>query len=182
MRPTCKKTYDVVDVTCAQASGAAPSEHSAEDPGMGQRPVFNRILIVCVGNICRSPIAEVVLRDKLMNRFTVVESAGLAALAGDPIDPLAESVLAEHGLTGKSHVARQVNQLLIEAADLVLAMEKQHVEVIHAFAPSALGKTFLLGRWLGNVEIPDPYRQPRAAFEEVYQLIDRTASKWRVLL
>lgn len=182
MRPTWKTTCDVVDVTCTQASGAAPSERSADDPSRGQRPVFNRILIVCVGNVCRSPIAEVVLRDKLVNRSTVVESAGLAALAGDPIDPLAESVLVEHGLTGKSHVARQVNRLLIDAADLVLAMEKQHVEIINAFAPSALGKTFLLGRWLGNVEIPDPFRQPRAVFEEVYQLIDRTASKWRVLL
>jgi len=144
--------------------------------------VVNRILTVCVGNVCRSPIAEVLLRDRLVNKSIIVESAGLAALTGDPIDPLAESLLAEHGLTGKAHVARQINRPLIDAADLVLAMEKEHVDVILAFAPSALGKTFLLGKWQGNIEIPDPYRQPRPAFLQAYRLIDHAVDKWLVNL
>lgn len=168
----------MVDVTDAQATGYA----GVPDPASGPRPVFHRILIVCVGNVCRSPIAEAVLRDRLVNRAIVVESAGLAALSGDPIDPLAEAVLAEHGLSGKDHVARQVNQAMIDAADLVLVMEKAHADVIRAFAPSAQSRTFLLGRWLGDTEIPDPYRQELPAFRQVYELTERAVAKWRVYL
>ena len=63
--------------------------------------MIHRILIVCVGNICRSPMAEVMLREYLGGEDSViaVESAGLAALTGNPIDPLAERVLADHGLS-----------------------------------------------------------------------------------
>ena len=63
--------------------------------------MIHRILIVCVGNICRSPMAEVLLRKHLGGGDEVtVESAGLAALVGHPIDPLAQAVLADHGLSG----------------------------------------------------------------------------------
>ena len=109
--------------------------------------MIERVLIVCVGNICRSPTAEVLLRNRLQGVATVVESSGLAAVIGSRIDPVAESVLVEHGATGESHVARQITQAQIRSADLVLAMEKRHVSAVHAMAPHARGKTFLVGRW-----------------------------------
>ena len=140
--------------------------------------MIKRVLIVCVGNICRSPIAEAVFRHRLADERIVVESAGLAALAGNPIDPLAEAVLAEHGLTAASHVARQISPALIDAADIVLAMDKRHVSAIHAQAPHARGKTFLLGRWQGDRPVPDPYGKPREAFSRTYELVGEAVDSW----
>ena len=145
--------------------------------------MIHRILIVCVGNICRSPMAEVLLRKHLGGGDHVaVESAGLAALVGNPIDPLAEMVLADNGLTGRDHVARQVNEEMIGKADLVLAMQKRHLNALHAIAPQARGKTFLMGRWEGNEEIPDPYGKTKPSFEEAFRQLDRSAHAWRMHL
>jgi protein-tyrosine phosphatase len=142
------------------------------------RPMIQRALIVCVGNICRSPTAEVLMRHALADKKLEVESAGLAALAGKPIDPVAEAVLQAHGLTGKEHVARQVTPELISQSDLILAMEKRHLAALHAIAPQARGKTFLLGRWHGDCEVPDPYGKPREKFDEAYSLIERLLAGW----
>lgn len=144
--------------------------------------MFKRILMVCVGNICRSPMAEVLLRRHLHDKDVAVESAGLAALTGRPIDATAEAVLAAHGLTGQSHVARQISRPLIDAADLILVMERKHLHAIHRMTPHASGRTFLLGKWQGDVDVPDPYRQQRAAFEHVYRLIDTAVDSWRIHL
>lgn len=140
--------------------------------------MIKRVLIVCVGNICRSPTAEFMFRHRLADKPIVVGSAGLAALVGNPIDPLAEAVLAEHGLTAASHVARQVSPALINAADIVLAMDRRHVSAIHAQAPHARGKTFLLGRWQGDRPIPDPYGKPPAAFARAYEMVDEAVASW----
>ena len=145
--------------------------------------MIERILVVCVGNLCRSPTAEVLLRKHLGGGEEVrVESAGLKALAGHPIDPLAEAVLAAEGLTAKDHVARQITSGMIAAADLVLAMQKRHVDAIHAIAPQARGKTFLVGRWDGNAEVPDPYGKTRPIFEDAYRQLDRLLYQWRMHL
>ena len=119
------------------------------------------------------------LRQQLSTPGIAVESAGLAALVGNPVDPLAESVLLEHGLSAATHVARQVTPALIGAADLVLAMDKRHVSAVHALVPHARGKTFLLGRWDGGVEVPDPYGKPRTEFERAHTLIERAVGHWR---
>lgn len=137
-----------------------------------------RVLIVCVGNICRSPMAEVVLRQQLADRKIVVESAGLAAMVGSPIDPLAESVLAAHGLSGKSHLARQIEGTLVKSADIVFTMDKRQRAALLALAPWGRSKVVLLGKWQGDVEIPDPFRQQRPAFEQVYQMIDSAIRSW----
>jgi protein-tyrosine phosphatase len=145
--------------------------------------MIHRILIVCVGNICRSPMAEILLRKHLGgDGDIVVESAGLAALVGNPIDPIAQAVLTDNGLTGAGHVARQVTPGMIAAADLVLAMQQRHLDALHAISPQARGKTFLMGRWNGNCEVPDPYGKTRPVFEDSYRLIDRTTQAWRMHL
>lgn len=148
-------------------------------PADGGGPLApGRILVVCVGNVCRSPMAQCLLRDRLAGRGVEVGSAGLAALVGQPVDPLAESVLADHGLSAASHVARQVDAPMIAAADLVLVMEKAHIGAVHAQVPAASGKTFLLGKWLGAVDIPDPFRLKRAQFEHVYRMIELAVDSW----
>lgn len=119
------------------------------------------------------------MRHGLEGKGLRVESAGLAALVGKPIDPLAEAALQAHGLSGGDHVARQVTPELITGSDLVLAMEKRHLAALHAIAPHARGKTFLLGRWDGDREVPDPYGKPRQHFDETYALIDRLLHGWK---
>lgn len=140
--------------------------------------MFKRILTICVGNICRSPTAEYLLRDQLAHRGIEVGSAGLGALQGRAMDATAASLLDEHGLDASAHRARQVTPALLREVDLVLAMEKSHLVALTRLAPEASGKLFLLDKWGGARDIPDPYRQERPAFEHVYQLIDRGVQSW----
>lgn len=141
-------------------------------------PVFNRILVVCVGNICRSPTAEALLLHRHAQRGYRIGSAGLGAVKGAPMDPTALAVLQEHGLDHAGHVARQLTGELLAGADLVLVMEKAHLHTIQTRHPQASGKTMLLGKWLGDIDIPDPYRQQRPAFEHAFQLIDKAVTSW----
>ncbi|MGH8086409.1 MAG: low molecular weight protein-tyrosine-phosphatase [Lysobacter sp.] len=145
------------------------------------RPVLDRprrVLLVCVGNVCRSPTAEVLLRRRCHGGGIAVESAGLGALVGNPIDPLAEAVLAEHGLSGATHVARQLTAAMVDTADIVLVMEAPQRGAIQALSAPAADRTFLLGKWHGEVDIPDPYRQRLAVFRDVYWMIDKAVNSW----
>ena len=140
--------------------------------------MINRVLVVCVGNICRSPTAEWLLRHRLKRDGLTIESAGLAALVGKPIDPMAESVLREHGVSAAGHVARQVSPELINVADIVLVMDRRHMSAVHAQVPHARGKTFLLGRWQNELAVPDPYGKSRSAFEDAFRMIDTAVDSW----
>ncbi|HEY4089982.1 MAG TPA: low molecular weight protein-tyrosine-phosphatase [Luteibacter sp.] len=141
--------------------------------------MFQKILITCIGNICRSPTAEYLFRHRLGEGSKIqVSSAGLGALTGHPIDASALELLREHGIDGSAHRARQLDRSLLRSADLVLAMERDHVGSITRMAPEASGKVFLLDRWLVGQDIPDPFRQSRPAFEHVYTLIDNSVNSW----
>lgn len=141
--------------------------------------MFKHVLLVCIGNICRSPSAEVLMRNALQGRGIQVSSAGLGALVGRGIDPLAQELLVEHGVDGSSHRARQLDPQLLSTADLILVMERRHLKSIAVQAPEVSGRTFLLGKWQSDREIPDPYRQQRPAFEHVYRLIAEGVESWR---
>ena len=119
------------------------------------------------------------MRDALQGRDIQVSSAGLGALVGRGIDPIAQELLVENGLDGSSHKARQVEPKLLSDADLILVMERQHVKRISEQAPEVSGKTFLLGKWQFDREIPDPYRQQRPAFEHVYRLMAEGVKSWQ---
>ena len=140
--------------------------------------MFKSILIVCIGNICRSPTAEAILKDRLAGTGIAVSSAGLGAMVGKPIDATAAAVLADAGLSIPEHRARQITPAMIREADLILTMENRHIQSIHSITPEARGKTFLLGRWLSGCEAPDPYRQSRPAFVHVYSILDKSVNAW----
>ncbi len=144
----------------------------------GIQVVFKNILFVCVGNICRSPSAEVMLRQAVAGKDIRVSSAGLGALVDHGIDATAQELLLERGLDGAAHRARQISSAILASADLVLTMERKHVRRIADIAPEASGKTFLLGKWQQEREIPDPYRQQRPAFEHVYKLMAEGVESW----
>jgi len=145
---------------------------------LGINAVFDNILIVCIGNICRSPTAEVLLKHQLDDNHKIIHSAGLGAMVGKDIEPTAREVLLEHGIDPAQHVARQLTSSMLAEADLILAMEKGHVNQISNIAPEARGKSFLLGKWNNNTDIPDPFRKPKTAFEEAYNLIEQSLNEW----
>lgn len=145
---------------------------------MANAPFFKRILVVCVGNICRSPTAAHLLGEALADSGCTIASAGLGALVGKPIEAAALDVLHDNGQSPAPHAAQQLTPALIANADLILVMEKGHLQEVVRNAPQARGKTFLLGKWLGDCEIPDPYRQDKAAFERAYALIDQCVATW----
>ena len=122
------------------------------------------------------------MRKHLDARGVSVESAGIAAADGARIEPNALGVLATHGIDADAHVARRLDQAMLDAADLVLVMERSHLDFIRARFPSATGKTFLLGRWIGEFEMPDPLGRPRETFEHLYRALERAAHRWCELI
>ncbi|MFS1909698.1 phosphotyrosine protein phosphatase [Vibrio sp. 10N.286.48.B7] len=142
--------------------------------------MFDKVLVVCVGNICRSPIGERMLAEMLPNKK--IASAGLASeksgLVGKPADEKASAVALEHGVTLANHQSQQLTSELCMEYDLILVMEKGHLEALTSIAPEARGKTMLFGQWIGQKDIPDPYRQSKEAFDYAFELIDLAAKEW----
>ncbi|CAK4070553.1 phosphotyrosine protein phosphatase [Vibrio variabilis] len=142
--------------------------------------MFNKILVVCVGNICRSPTGERVLQKLLPEKH--IASAGIAAeksgLVGKSADNMATELAAENDVDLTGHQAQQLTSSLCAQYDLILVMEKGHMEALTSIAPEARGKTMLFGQWIGQQDIPDPFRQSREAFEHAYQLIEKSAEAW----
>ncbi|KZN44366.1 low molecular weight protein-tyrosine-phosphatase [Pseudoalteromonas luteoviolacea] len=144
--------------------------------------MFDSILVVCAGNICRSPTAEYVLKNALGNKSIKVSSAGLTALEGKEADSMAKELAGSRNVDMTAHRGRQLTSSLVNNNSLILVMEQRHIQDLCARYPEARGKTFLLGKWLGDKEIPDPYRQSREAFEHVYELIESACSAWQKYL
>lgn len=141
--------------------------------------MFKNILVVCIGNICRSPTAEYMLKHKLANKPELtIHSAGLGALVDKPIDATAGAILLENDIDPSSHKARQLRSELLLGADLILAMEPSHLKGISDIAPQVSGKAFLLGKWSNNDAVPDPYRKSREAFDHVYKQMDKFTDDW----
>jgi protein-tyrosine phosphatase len=137
-----------------------------------------RILTVCLGNVCRSPLAQGLLARELQGfPGLAVSSAGLLALVGHPADAMARQVAARHGLDIGGHRAQQVSAGLCQQHDLVLVMERAQKAALEQRFPQVRGKVFHLDAD-GQIDIADPYRQPMAAFEEAYAVIARGVSDW----
>ena len=132
-----------------------------------------------MGNVCRSPMAEALLRKKLadQNQNIQIASAGVGALVGHDADDTAKELMNERGIDISEHRARQLNAELLSEYDLVLVMETGHLKAVHSITPSSKGKVHLLGKW-SDFEIPDPYKQPRHEFEVALELIERGVNEW----
>ncbi|KAB8146141.1 protein tyrosine phosphatase [Raoultella ornithinolytica] len=138
--------------------------------------MFDSILVVCTGNICRSPIGERFLRRELPNKK--IDSAGTGALVDHEADICAIGIAEKNGLSLAGHRGKQFTPSLGRQYDLILVMERSHIEQIGRIAPEARGKTMLFGHWLEQKEIPDPYKKSEEAFISVYKLIELAGQQW----
>ncbi|NVK11595.1 MAG: low molecular weight phosphotyrosine protein phosphatase [Gammaproteobacteria bacterium] len=138
--------------------------------------MFNRILVVCAGNICRSPLGEVLLKQSLSDKQ--VTSAGLVARNGDGAAQYSVELAEENGLDLTQHAARKLTRELCAANDLILVMEPQHQRDVAAKFPEASGKTLLLGKWINVETIPDPHKQSKEAFNHAFELIKKSCDAW----
>jgi protein-tyrosine phosphatase len=133
------------------------------------------ILVVCEGNICRSPMAQGLLADALPQ--AQVRSAGLGALVGMPADETAVRLMREHDIDITGHRAVQITRQMCTQADIVLAMDPEQRKRLEAMYPQACGRIFRLGEYTKR-DIPDPYRQSELAFREALSLIDEGVREW----
>ena len=138
--------------------------------------MFDSILVVCTGNICRSPIGERYLQKLLPDKK--IASAGVGALKNHDADENAVNIALKHDLSLDGHKGKQFRASLARQFDLILAMEKSHIEQISRIAPEVRGKTMLFGQWIGMRDIPDPYQKSEEAFASVYDLIEQASKRW----
>ncbi|TXH03865.1 MAG: low molecular weight phosphotyrosine protein phosphatase [Nevskiaceae bacterium] len=140
--------------------------------------MIRHILVVCTGNICRSPVAEALLRQRLAEGGFVVASAGTAAMVGWPADPMTQRVAAGYGLSLSEHRARQLGPAMLADHDLVLTLDQSHSDWIGRRHPQFRGRTHKLLKWRDNGDVEDPYGQPQAVFDRVHRDIALGVDDW----
>jgi len=148
---------------------------------MSIKPI-NSILFVCLGNICRSPLAEGVFRTVLAERgrdMTLDSAATGGWNLGEAPDPRSVAVAARHGIDISGQRARKVRPEDFARFDLILGMDRQNVRDLKVMAPAGAGERIhLLAEFAqGKVrDVPDPYYDGAEAFASVYRMI-REASE-----
>lgn len=124
-------------------------------------------------------MAEAVLKDVLQyeQKNHHISSAGINAMVGHQPDEMARQLMLEKGIDISNYQAKQITPALIRESDLILVMEQGHREFLERKNPSAKGKVFRLGGW-SNIDIEDPYKLKREAFEKALQLIEISVREW----
>lgn len=141
--------------------------------------MINTLLIVCVGNICRSPIGEALFRARFAEKMTInsVSSAGLHAMHDWPADPIAVDLMLKRGLDISQHRGRQLTPELVFNSDLILVMSSEQQEQVENSFPGSRGRVHRIGKW-GGYDVVDPYRRPGAIFEQALALIEQGVNDW----
>jgi protein-tyrosine phosphatase len=137
--------------------------------------LIKSILIVCIGNICRSPMAAALFAKKLPGLHC--RSAGIGALIGQPAAQDSIELMEQRDIDIRDHRAQQLQSWLCDSADLILVMDieqKQHIEKQY---PTTRGKLFRLGQF-SQFDVFDPYKRPRDEFESCLRLIEQGVDDW----
>jgi protein-tyrosine phosphatase len=144
-----------------------------------------RVVCVCLGNICRSPMAEVVLRAQIaavgLQDRVIVDSAGTGDWhVGDPMNPPARRQLERRGYDGAAHRARQFDASWLAERDLILAMDGSNLANLRALArqddaaPDTMRRIRLFGEVAGldGADVPDPWGGSTADFARVLTMLE----------
>ncbi|MDX1364486.1 low molecular weight protein-tyrosine-phosphatase [Arenibacter latericius] len=136
-----------------------------------------KVLMVCLGNICRSPLAEGILKEKIDSDKVFVDSAGTANYhIGKQPDPRSIAVAKKHGIDISGQRCRQFTKEDFKKFDYIYAMDKDNYANILALATNSLEqqkvKLILHKKPSSEQEVPDPYYGGDDGFENVFQLLD----------
>ncbi|MDA3922233.1 MAG: low molecular weight phosphotyrosine protein phosphatase [Salinisphaera sp.] len=134
------------------------------------------VLCVCTGNICRSPLAEAYLRQKLAP--IDLSSAGIAAVVGHGAESTARQIAAREGLDVDSHVARQIDGPIVSASQLILVMEKGQKDWVCNTFPESRGRVFIVSHWGDGQDVVDPFRRSSDFFDTVYDRMTDALDHW----
>jgi protein-tyrosine-phosphatase len=138
---------------------------------------LKKILFVCSGNTCRSPLAEGIARRVLSDRIKIpieFSSAGCSAFEGMPATQHAASVAAQHGVDLSKHRSRLLNRQSVKDADLIVTMADKHRKTVGVIDPDALSYTVKITEFCNEFgDVPDPIGGDRTEYERVYDLIER---------
>lgn len=134
------------------------------------------ILIVCTANICRSPVGEALLRQKLQGQGLPnwqVSSAGTWAMDGRRAAEFSQKLMAERGLDITMHRSRNITADTLTGVDLVLCMEAGHAEALRAEFPALAHKIFMITEMRGRkYSVNDPYGGPLETYQQMVQELD----------
>ncbi len=143
---------------------------------------IERLLLVCTGNTCRSPMAEALCRQYLPEVEAL--SAGLGTAAGLPASLGAQEAMARRGLNLEHHRSRPLTSYLLDDADLVLCMSPSHKQTIAGALPEYADKVFTLAEYVGepaDTSVADPFGGTPEVYEDcagqLEQLIQKLAAK-----
>lgn len=139
---------------------------------------MQRILFVCTGNTCRSPMAEAILKNKNLEGIEV-RSAGVYAANGSEASTHAKRVLADNQIS-HNHRSTLLTREEVEWADLILTMTSSHKYAIQQQYPQSIEKMFTLKEFTGEPfdhDILDPYGGGLAVYQETYQELDKLIEK-----
>ena len=140
-------------------------------------PRDRTILFVCTGNICRTPVAAGLLYDRLVREQADaqihIRSAGIWALEGRPATAYAQQVMGERDMDISAHRARNITQAIVDDADLILVMTRQHADAIRRGFDRVAGKLHLLAEMAGDGhDVEDPYGGSLAEYRRTAARLD----------
>ena len=139
---------------------------------------MQRILFVCTGNTCRSPMAEAILKNKKIDGLEV-RSAGIYAATGSEASAHAKKVLEDNQIE-QQHSSNLLDRDTVQWAGLILTMTGSHKNAIQQQYPETFAKVFTLKEFTGeqyDVDVVDPYGGSLDIYQETYQELDKLITK-----